>query len=443
MYAFIYIGVAIVKIPKKNYLLSNIDKSLDYFQFKTYKTYLRIKDNNENVLEYLHQCKLTMEFIQEKEEIGNYSNVEEIETEKKEEESNDDSTNNNNIITNINISEMNNGDNKEDKKDDKNKKDKKKKINIKELINNKHLLNLLESHIKEVMKENTINYDENEKLDKNMIIFGNKSEIIAAKEKLKIIERENEKYNCVIPYFYLKWNYYKTLKMYSETSNEIKEEKESEEKLNEDNFTPSPLLSKSKIIFYKKWHKTYYITITILSIIVGIIIILSENTLIFPVNISSFNIIFTGGGFFSYLAYFLYVFCLLFYSTYSTKFASLKLFSVKFRLMPKNKTDSISFLSFIGTLSDFMIPLCTNIITILKHGNLEYLQTVIESIGDKKINTGGFAYFQKYISLIIIVTVIITYYHLAEKVCKKKRVFFSISILKKEINILKKEKIIY
>ena len=81
MYAFIYIGVAIVKIPKKSYLLSNVDTSLDYFQFKAYKTHLRIKDNNEKVLEYLHQCKLTMEFIREKEEIGNYSNVEEIETE--------------------------------------------------------------------------------------------------------------------------------------------------------------------------------------------------------------------------------------------------------------------------------------------------------------------------------------------------------------------------
>ena len=403
VYAYMYIGVTIVKLPQQLYLLADIDKSIDYYQFKTHKKIVTIKNNNDKVIEYLHQCKLTMEFIKKKEENGIYNDVEEIDNEKKEEESND------NIINDIG----------NDIKTDKNKKkDKKKKIKVKELINNKILLDLLESHINEIIKSNEIDYDEkeNEKIDKDIMIFLNKSEIIKANEKLKCIERDNEKHNNDITDYYKKWNYYKTLKINSKIlfKNDI------EEQFNEgdEDFIPSQALSKTKLSHLIKCHKTYYIVLMILSIIVGIIIILSENTLKFKENISAFGILFKK-GLLSYLVYFIYVICLFFYSTYSTKFTRLKLFGETFKLSPKNKTNTISFLSFIGNLSDFSGAVCTNIVKILKHGKTD-LKTIIEEKGSSYIKSAGLNIIQQYVSLIIVIFVIITYFKVAEKICKKK-----------------------
>ena len=406
VYAYIYIGVTIVKLPQNLYLFSDIDRSVDYYQFKTHKKNLSIKKNKEKVIEYLYQCKLTKEFIQKKEESGEYNDVEEMENEKKEDESNDNI--NNNIENSNDI-----------KSDEKKKKDKKKKIKVKELINNKDLLDLLESHIKEIIRVNEIDYDENKKLDKNIIIFISKSEIIDANQKLKEIERDNEKHKDDIPDYYKKWNYYKTLQLNLKALNE--KDKDGEEQLNEEeeNFIPSQALSKSKLNLFMKCHRTYYISLMILSIIGGIIIILSENTLFLPVNISAFSIIFRR-GLMSYFAYFIYVICLFFYSTYSLKFTKLKLFGDKFKLSSKNKTNTLSFLSFIGNLSDFSGAVCTNIVKILKHGKEKELRTVIEEQGAKVLGTAGLSMIQKYVSLMIIVFVVITYFKIIERICKKK-----------------------
>lgn len=421
IYAYMYIGVTIVKLPKKMHLLSDLDKTLDYYQFKTYKKNLSIKKNNEKIVEYLHQCKLTMEFVNKKEKENDLNDIEEEDDniikndEEKSIESNDNKINNNNLEDK---------DNENAKKD---KKKKKRKISLKELIEYKNYLDLLLTHIQELMKANEINIDENQKPENEIKIFANKKEIVKANEKLKNIERENEKNKKDIPNYYQKWNLFKTIKMnvksdLSSQKNQTLEENQEDikEALNEENFIPSQKISKKKLQFFAKFHKAYYLILMALSILGGIIIILSENTLFLPVNTSFFSLMYNGGKILSFIAYFCFAFILFYYATYSTKFTKLKLFGESFKLSPKNKTNTVSFLSFIEMLSDFSGPVCTNIIKILKHANEKQIQTVIEKEGPKMINTKSFTYFESYLSLIIIVIIIITYFELMEKMCKKK-----------------------
>ena len=60
---YIYIGVTIVKLPKKMYLLSNMNTAMEYYQFKTNEKNEEIKENNNTVIEYFHKCKKSLKFI--------------------------------------------------------------------------------------------------------------------------------------------------------------------------------------------------------------------------------------------------------------------------------------------------------------------------------------------------------------------------------------------
>ncbi len=416
--AYMYIGITMVKLPQKLYLLSDIDKSLDYYQFKTYKINVNIKENNEEMKKYLHRCKLTMEFIQKNEENEANDEVEEIKNEKLDDDSNDNANN----VNNVNNDEINHNIEKDDEKKDKTNKKDKKQIKVKELIKYKNYLDLLESYIKKIFEENEIEYDENEKIDEDIIIFSDKKEIIKANEKIKEMERENEKLKNTIPDYYKKWNYYKTLQLNLKTFDENENEIHAEEHLNdeEENFIPSQTMSRTRMNFFLKYNKTYYKSLMILSIILGIIIILSENTLKVSFNISIFSFIFKK-GFFSYIVYFLYVLSLIFYAMYSTKYNGMELlFGKTFKLSPKNQTDAVSFLSFVGALSDFITPICINSIKILKHGNNEDFRTIIEEISENSIGTCIFSFFQNYLSVTIIIIAVITYLENLEKTSKKK-----------------------
>ena len=70
------------------------------------------------------------------------------------------------------------------------------------------------------------------------------------------------------------------------------ENKDINTSLTEDGYISSIKISEQKIKFFQKYNKPLYIFLMIIFIILGILIVLSETTLILPVNISLFGHIF-------------------------------------------------------------------------------------------------------------------------------------------------------
>ena len=74
--------------------------------------------------------------------------------------------------------------------------------------------------------------------------------------------------------------------------NIVDNENDFHKSLKEENFISTKLISEKKIKYYKKYNKHIYLSLMILSTIGGALIVLSELTLILPVNISLFGLIF-------------------------------------------------------------------------------------------------------------------------------------------------------
>ena len=151
--SFIFIGVTIVKLPKKMYLYSDIDRTLEYLQFKGYKKKMKIKENNNKVKKHYNKCKLTLEYIKKIEEGNENININDL------------------YINN----ELN--DNNEDDKDNKNN-----EINNQSIVKLKDICEKLLQNCEDLIKIYNINIDE-------------KNEEKEEKKDKKVKERRrNEKY---------------------------------------------------------------------------------------------------------------------------------------------------------------------------------------------------------------------------------------------------------
>ena len=275
-----------------------------------------------------------------------------------------------------------------------------------------------------MMKKKKKKEKKGKKKKKECKIFLKKKEIIKDNEEIKGILSDKERHDIDISNLYEKWAFVKTIKINSNLLDKITfdedNEKSLKDSLKEENFIPSPSVTKFKLKFYKSFYKTFYITSMIIFILIGLIILVSESSLYFPPSPSSNRAGFMKRGFISYLIYFFIVFNLFYYTLYSTKYTTLKVMGTKYKLSPNNKTNTISILLFCGNLSDISYPLCTNIIRIMKQRNgNEKIMTVIETEGSNNIQTGLFSKFESYLSLIIFVVAILTYFRIVEIIVDK------------------------
>ena len=121
-------------------------------------------------------------------------------------------------------------------------------------------------------------------------------ELVSLNAKSKELDLDNERIKVQINAIYKKWAFLKEFSIQYIGNNNIvnlnAHKNDCNRALTEDGFISSMKLSPKKIQFYKKYNKHIYLSLMILSIITGILIVLSEFTLILPVNISLFGLIF-------------------------------------------------------------------------------------------------------------------------------------------------------
>ena len=260
-----------------------------------------------------------------------------------------------------------------------------------------------------------IYFDENQKPEKEIKIFKKKEDIVKANKTIKEIKINNERFNLDIQYFYNQWNFLKTLNL---------DEDLKRKSLNEDiesNFIPTQKIYPLKSKIYKACYNCYHKFLTIFFILIGIAIILLEFSLLFNYDMRANKVISNRYIVLSYITFFCFSFFIFYYALYSTKFKKIGLFQEGNSLYPKNKTDYISLLSFSGNLSDLTFPLCVNIIKLLKlKKNNDKLITVLEENFADDLSIDIFQKIQNFLSLIIIIVMILTYFRIIEKFKRKK-----------------------
>ena len=152
-------------------------------------------------------------------------------------------------------------------------------------------------------------------------------------------------------------------------------------------------LSPKKIQFYKKYNKHIYLSLMILSIITGILIVLSEFTLILPVNISLFGLIFKNIEKHVYI-HILCILCSSLFFVYAVlSFEKIKIMGRNNLIFGHKNTNSLGLLNFCYCLSMVTFPLSLNIIKMIFHENADddIYTTLEENYGDKIL-----CYCQKY-----------------------------------------------
>ena len=69
IFAFVYLGLSIVKIPRNMYILSNSKLALEYYEYKASKKLNELNKNNEELKKIYFRCQQTFEYIKNIEEF--------------------------------------------------------------------------------------------------------------------------------------------------------------------------------------------------------------------------------------------------------------------------------------------------------------------------------------------------------------------------------------
>ena len=427
VYVYVFLGLSIVKIPRNMYIHSNFKLALEYYEFKASKKLNQLNNNNEELKKIYFKCKKTLEYIK---------NIEEFLTkkEKEKDESNENNISHNNIeeeINDINNEEKNDDETNQKKEENNIKKIEKDFLKHKSFIKEKQYVDLLDINITEIINKNKIEIvDElNEKPIKKY------SDLINYNAKSKELDLDNERINSQIQIIYKNWANLKELSM--ESQNEIGSILNNNENdsniLKEDVFIPSNNISLKKKMFYKKYNKIIYISLMIFFIIIGILIVLSEITLILPVNLSFLGLIFI------YVSspILIHILCILFssflfiYVTYS--FGKIKFLDKKYVIFGENQTNTLGLLYYCLKLSAVSYPLCLNIIKMIFHKNAnEDVQTSLEEQYNDTI--GGLLFYKivNFIPIFLVIVIISNIFNIKSRILKKKKVSFYIANEKRE-----------
>ena len=246
--------------------------------------------------------------------------------------------------------------------------------------------------------------------------------------KSKDLDSDNERINSQIEIIYKNWATLKEISMESQCQVGAifnNDENNANLLLKADEFIPSMNISLKKKIFYKKYNKIIYISLMIFFIIIGILITLSEISLILPVNLSFLGLLF------KYISnpILIHIFCILFssflFAYVSYSFGKIKSIGRQYVIFGRNQTNTLGLLFYCLKLSSISYPLCLNIIKMIFHKNVnEDIQTSLE---EKYNDTIGGVIFQKiamFIPIFLVVVIIFNIFDIKGKICKKRKVSF-------------------
>ena len=421
-YVYVFLGLSIVKIPRNMYIHSNFQLALEYYEFKASKKLNELNNNNDELKKIYFKCKKTLEYIR---------NIEDFLAKKAKEKdaSNENKISNNNLeeeINNINNEEKkeeNDDENNQNKEENDPKKIEKDFLKHKSFIKEKKYVDMLDINITEIINKNKIEIvDElNEKPIKK---YG---DLVKFNAKIKDLDSDNERINSQIQIIYKNWATLKEISM--ESQSEIgsilnNDQNNDNMLLKEDEYIPSMNISLKKKMFYKKYNKIIYISLMIFFIIIGILITISEITLILPVNLSFLGLIF------KYISnpILIHILCILFssflfiYVSYS--FGKIKFMDRQYVIFGENQTNTLGLLYYCLKLSTISYPLCLNIIKMIFHINEKDVQTNLEEKYNDTI--GGLLFYQivNFIPIFLVVVIICNIFNIKSKILKKKKISF-------------------
>ena len=143
----------------------------------------------------------------------------------------------------------------------------------------------------------------------------------------------------------------KNVKIEYENNNGKKDNNDIETMLKQDEFIPTLQISKKKINFYKKYNKPIFIFLMAFFIFSGIIIIISEISLVLPFNISFVSVVFKNMS----NPIMIHIFCILLSSLYfmyvSYSFGKIKSMGKKYIIFGNKQTNSLGLLTYCQKLS--------------------------------------------------------------------------------------------
>ena len=424
IFAFVYLGLSIVKIPRNMYIHSNSKLALEYYEYKASKKLNELNKNNEELKKIYFRCQQTFEYIKNIEEF--LSKEEKGELIQTDISNNDDlekeETNNN---TNNIINEKNEDENMKEEKEEKEEKNIKKiekdYKKHKSIIKEKKYVDLLNINITEIINKNKIETVDG-LIEKPIKKY---KELVELNEKSKELDSDNERINSQIQIIYKNWAILKELTLESPEIYDINKENDTTTSLKENEFIPSMNISKKKILFYRKYNKIIYLSLMIFFIIVGSIITLSEFSLILPVNLSFLSLIFKNidDPILIHILSILISSLLFIYISYS--FSKIKSMDKKFCVFGENQTNTLGLLYYCLKLSSISFPLSLNIINMIFHNNTDKsIKTSLEEQYGDKIGETAFYKILQFIPLCLIITIIINIFDIKSKICKKKKTSF-------------------
>ena len=263
--------------------------------------------------------------------------------------------------------------------------------------------------------------------------FGSNQEPIKDKKKLvqlikKIIQEEWDdlRLQCQIQRIYSKWSTLKSIlilakknKIFS-NSNYSQIGKEKSEKIIydkvDDSFVTLNNISSIKIWYYVKIRKILIFILTIILLIFGGIIFISEISISLPWNLSFFSLFISSVT--NVLILHIVLFMQIIYLLGMSMYTLLKLkISGYYGMYPYNQTDSISLIYFSDNINRIIFPLCLNVIMMVNKGN-DNTKTILESIFGINMQNKVFVIFNNYSPLILILCLLINGFNVFLKLGK-------------------------
>jgi len=430
MYTLIFLSHSMVTIPKNMIIQSDINISIEFYEYKANKKHMELTKNHEKIISTYYQCQKTFEYIQNIEDYLkdgkiNIDKNEHLEEEKEE-----------NITEKKEKLEENNNDIKEeenkieenliDKENEQNTKNpEKEKLNMekdykkhKAIVKYKTYLNMLSQFIEDLIKKYNINLEEK----KDEKSFKDYKNIVEANFEMKMTDIEIERITEQILQIYNGWALKKGVLSEMYKINEI------QKKVSEDNngeFIPPSNIPMKKIQFFKKYNTIIYKSLMILTIIIDLLIIIQEFSLCLPVNISIFSLIFKNVNN-QISVHFLFIFIAgLLYSFTAYSFSKIKSFGIKYMIFGGGQTNALALFMFCHRLSTISYPIAMNIILMIFYTNIseeENGTSIIEQNYGTIIGSTVYYIISFFIPIALIILMILDYFHVLGRICKKKKI---------------------
>ena len=444
IYSFIFLAHSIIDIPKKMNIHSDINLSLEYYEYKADKKLNELNKFHDKIKTNYHRCQKTLKYIEnieyflENNDIKIDDKDKLDENDKKGKEKNEDilienKEYSNDIINDNKKSEqkeqnldkeekllikesIENEEDKKENKDKENKENDKDKIikdykKHKDIIKCKKYINIVLEYIQKLIPK--YNVEIGNEGDEEP--FKKMNEISEANFKMKLADREIERISAQILEIYKGWCFKKgiSLELQKDINNLIDKD-----------FIPPPNISLRKIQFYKKYNKIIYKSLMILFILFDILILFQEISLALPVNISLFSLIFKqidqqipihitfiiiGGLFYLYASY---------------SFSKIKSFGVKYMIFGGKLTNTLGLFTFCMRLSNVSFPISMNIIIMIFHQNIkdeEKGNSIVEQYFSGQLGGSIMYLITSFIPLILIIILILDYFNVCGILCKKKK----------------------